>query len=61
VVYFLGQQVKQTGSRNMPDIQHIKWKKIDGNRREIAETSHYVKKSGAGNRMTNVRSFTASS
>ena len=24
--YFLGQQVKQTGSRNMADIQHIKCK-----------------------------------
>jgi len=36
VVYFLGQWVKQTGSRNMADIQHIKCK-INGKRRQIAE------------------------
>jgi len=36
----------------MANIQHIKCKKKNGKRRQIAETSHSVKKSGAGNRMT---------
>ena len=36
----------------MADIQHIKWKKIDENCRQIAETSHSAKKSGSGNGMT---------
>jgi len=30
--------VKQTGGRNMADIQHIKCKKMNGRRRQIAET-----------------------
>jgi len=37
VVYFQGQLVKQTGGRNMADIQHIKCKKINGKRHQIAK------------------------
>ena len=36
----------------MADMQHIKCKTVNGKRRQIAKTSHFVKKSGAVNRMT---------
>ena len=49
VVYFLGQLVKQTGGRNMADIQHIKCKKINGKRHQIAKILQSTRKSGSGN------------
>jgi len=48
VVYFLGEYVKQTGSRNMADIQNIKCK-INGKRRQIAEILHSNRTSESAN------------
>ena len=56
MIYILGQYVKQTGRRNMADIQHIKFK-IHGKRRQIAEILHSVRKLQSGNRAV-VSSFT---
>ena len=49
--------VGQTGSRNMADIQHIKCKKTNGKRCQIAEILHSNRKSGSANR-TLVSKFT---
>jgi len=54
VVYFLGQKVKQTESRNMADIEQIK---CNGKRRQIAKLLHSNRKSGSANR-TAVSKFT---
>jgi len=56
VVSFLGQLVKQTGSRNMSDIQNIKCKN-QRKSRKIAEIVHSNRKSGSANR-TAVSKFT---
>ena len=40
MVYFIGQLVKQTGSKNMENIQHIAQDaKINGKDRQIADNS----------------------
>ena len=50
IAYFVGQWVKRTGIRNMTEFQHVKCKKINGKRSQIAEISHSVRKSESGNR-----------
>ena len=40
---------QKTGSSNMADIQHIKCKKINGKRYQIAKILHSYRKSGSAN------------
>jgi len=51
--------VKQTGSRNMADNQHIKCKTNNGKRRQIAEILRFNRKSGSANRIVVASGFIA--